>query len=115
MKLRNAALALLGLLCSHSAFTQPGTRTVISLDKGWLLYKTPDFQLWPAQARLTPEQIRQLKCPAPGKGWEPVQLPDDYVVRGAMSQEPNASLLAHGAVCGLGGRECSIPDGSPPQ
>lgn len=112
---RYAALAILGLSCSFPSFSQTGARTVISLDKGWLLHSLPDFELWPAQARLTPDQIRQLNCPAPGKEWQPVRVPDDYVVRGEMSPDANPSLLAKGAVCPLGGRECAIPDGTPPQ
>jgi beta-galactosidase len=53
-----------------------------------------------------------LTTPEFGKGWQPAQLPDDYVVRGKISREPNTSLLAKGAVCPLGGRECEIPNGA---
>ena len=102
-------LAAAGLMCA-----QPAPRSVVSLDKDWQLYPMREFTLWPAAAVLTAHQIGQLKIPAPGKGWQPVQLPDDYIVRGEFSLEPNASLLAGGAVCPLGGRECEIPNGSPP-
>ena len=73
----------------------------------------PDFKLWPATAVLTAQQIAQLKIPAPGKGWQTVRVPDDYVVRGEFSPEPNAGLLVGGAVCPLGGRECEVPNGAP--
>lgn len=91
-----------------------GQRSVESLDRGWQIYPLPDFSMWPAQAKLTEAQIRQLQCPAAGKGWQAVQVPDDYVVRGAFAPEPNASLLAGGAICPLGARECGQP-GSEPQ
>jgi hypothetical protein len=101
----------MGFVCGWPAF---GQRSVESLDRDWQIYPMPDFQLWPAQAGLSDAQIRQLRIPPPGRGWEPVQLPDDYVVRGRFAREPNASLLAGGAVCPLGARECG-PAGSEPQ
>ena len=73
----------------------------------------PDFQAWPSEQELTPEQIRQLKPPAAGTGWQPVHLPDDYVVRGSFSEQPNKSLLAAGAVCALNGRQCEVSSGPP--
>lgn len=85
-------------------------RSVLSLDADWQLYTMNDFDAWPAEQQLTAEQIQQLKIPAPGNGWRPVRLPDDYVVSGEFSQEPNKSLLADGAVCALGGRECAKTD-----
>ena len=66
----------------------------------------PDFQLWPPEAAVTLDQIKMLHCPAPGKGWTPVQLPDDYVVKGDFSPDPNPALLAGGGECLPGGREC---------
>jgi beta-galactosidase len=86
-------------------------RSVTLLDDGWQFYPLPDFSAWPAQAQLSAEQIRQLKPPISGHGWRPVRLPDDYVVQGAISQEPNPSLLAQGSVCTMGGREC-VPPGA---
>ncbi len=119
---RAAALAAVGCVCATTAIAQPATtsrdegrpgqaRSILLLDNDWQFYPLPDFQLWPAEAKVTPAQIRELVTPAPGKGWQPVRLPDDYVVRGKISREPNASLLAKGAVCPLGGRECQIPNG----
>ena len=90
-------------------------RPVMLLDDDWRFYPLPDFASWPAEAELSQEQIRQLKEPAPGQGWHPVHLPDDYVVRGTFSPEPNSSLLADGAVCPLGGRECGPPGAEPQQ
>ena len=90
-------------------------RSVTLLDDGWQFYPLPDFSLWPAEAELSQEQIRQLKPPAPGQGWRPIHLPDDYIVRGTFSPEPNSSLLADGAVCPLGGRECGVPGAEPQQ
>jgi beta-galactosidase len=87
------------------------TRSVLQLDKGWFLYKLPDFQLWPARPKLNASQIAQLKLPDPGRGWQPVDLPDDYVVRGTFSQEPYGSILANGAVCERGVSECQPPRG----
>ena len=85
------------------------------LDDDWQFYPMPGFSLWPAQARLTPAQIAQLKCPPPGAGWQTVHLPDDYAVKGDFSRQANESLLAGGAVGRLGGREFEIPaSGSPP-
>jgi beta-galactosidase len=88
-------------------------RCVVLLDDGWQLFRMRDFHDWPSQARLTADQISHLIVPRSGTGWEPVSLPDDYVVRGEVSPEPNASLLARGAVCALGARECEIPNGAP--
>ena len=99
--------ALLLWLCASTA--NLAARSVTLLDSGWEIYRLPGFQLWPAQPRLTPGQVERLKCPPPGQGWEAVQIPDDYVVRGEFSPEPNASLLAGGAVCPVGGRECGPP------
>jgi beta-galactosidase len=90
-------------------------RSVTLLDDGWRFYPLPDFASWPAEAELSQEQIQQLRPPAPGEGWRPVHLPDDYIVRGTFSPEPNASLLADGAVCPLGGRECGLPGAEPQQ
>ena len=123
---RGVALAGLGWICASAAFAQAATapreagrrasaRSVVSLDNGWLLYTMPDFQLWPAEQQLTAAQVRQLNLPGPGEGWQPVQLPDDYVVRGEFSSDPNKSMLAGGAVCALGGRECEVANGSPPE
>ncbi len=104
-------ILVVGLVCASAAF---GQRSVVLIDDGWQFYGMPDFRLWPAEPVVTAAQIQQLSCPQPGKAWQPVQLPDDYVVRGEISPQPNASLLAGGAVCPLGGRECEIPNGSPP-
>ncbi len=90
-------------------------RTVTSLDDGWLLYPMPQFSAWPAQAQLSSAQIAQLKLPEPGTGWQTVRLPDDYVVRGVITQQPNAAMLAGGAVCPLGARECGLLGAEPPQ
>lgn len=118
------ALLLFGLIYSSSVAAQSGTeraevaqppsgslRSVLSLDKGWMLHRMPGFDLWPPEAVVTPDQIKMLQCPAPDKGWTSVQLPDDYVVRGDFSLEANAPLLAGGGRCDPGGRECgaSIP------
>jgi beta-galactosidase len=119
-----AAMALVGGICASPSFVQAATakeqavrqespRSVLLLDKGWQLYAMPDFQAWPAEQLLTAAQIRQLTLPAQGKGWQPVRLPDDYLVRGAFSPEPNPSILAGGAVCALGKQECEVPKGSP--
>jgi beta-galactosidase len=102
-----AALSLLVLPCLAAA------RSVVPLNAGWEFYPVRDFAAWPAQPQLTAAQIAQLKIPSPGKGWEPAHLPDDYVVRGQIAREPNASLLAGGAVCPLGARECSLPGSEP--
>lgn len=88
-------------------------RSVTLLDEGWRLYTMPDFEAWPAEQKLTAEQIAQLKAPAPGAGWRSVQIPDDFVVRGEIEETPNKSLLAGGSVCQLAGRECIPPDGRP--
>ena len=64
------------------------------------------FQLWPAEPMLTPEQIRQLHIPPAGEDWLRVHLPDDYIVKGDISESPNPALLADGAICEMGGRQC---------
>lgn len=111
----------LALICSASAFDGLGAsrpeavrpvsgspRSILLLDKGWMFHPMPGFDLWPPEAEVTADQIKMLQCPPSGKGWTPVQLPDDYVVRGDISPEPNASLLAGGGRCDLGGRECGV-------
>lgn len=75
----------------------------------------PQFNAWPAEPQLTSEQIAQLKPPAPGKGWQRVHLPDDYVVRGSITEQPNPAMLSGGAVCPLGARECGLPGAEPPR
>lgn len=113
--------AWMHLACAHAS-AQPSVnvadaapRSVTSLDDEWQFYPLQDFALWPAQAQLSEDQIQQLKPPAPGDGWRPVHLPDDYIVRGNFSPQPNASLLAEGSVCPLGGRECGPPGAEPEQ
>ncbi|HKU25235.1 MAG TPA: glycoside hydrolase family 2 TIM barrel-domain containing protein [Candidatus Sulfotelmatobacter sp.] len=109
------ASAVLGMLAISSAFCQQSQRSVLLLDEGWQFYPVTDFQAWPAEPRLTADQIKQLTVPALGAGWKPVVLPDDYVVRGTISPDPNDSLLAGGAVCALGGRQCEPPSGASTQ
>ncbi|HEX6466732.1 MAG TPA: glycoside hydrolase family 2 TIM barrel-domain containing protein [Terriglobales bacterium] len=109
----SALVAVIALMWIPLAYGQPHPRSVLLLDKGWQFYPMKEFQAWPAQERLTAEQKKQLKIPAPGAGWTPVQIPDDFVVKGAISQEPNAALLAAGAVCDIGGRQCEVPKGPP--
>jgi beta-galactosidase len=120
--MRVAAVAALVVVCISSAFAPSGTkgqdtglvrskspRTVLLLDAGWVLHPMRGFQLWPPEPQLTEAQIKELHCPAAGEGWEPVQLPDDYVVKGDIARVPNASLLAGGGKCLYGGRECGPP------
>lgn len=90
-------------------------RSVTLLDDGWQFYPLPQFAAWPAEAQLTAAQIAQLKPPPSGAGWQPIHLPHDYVVDGTFSPQPNAALLAGGAVCPLGARECGLPGAEPPQ
>ena len=101
----------------HRAAAQisSSARQTRSLDDGWQLYPMPRFSAWPAKAQLSSEQIGQLKPPPPGQGWQHVHLPDDYVVRDAIMPEPNAAMLAGGAVCPLGARECGLPGAEPLQ
>lgn len=111
------AACLLAAFCfSLMAQAHPRTeqlRTEQLLDNDWQFYPLKDFQLWPAEAQITPEQIEQLHVPSAQDGWRPVHLPDDYVVKGEISQEPNPALLAGGAVCALNGRQCEVPAGPP--
>jgi beta-galactosidase len=113
-----AAVAL-GLLCASLSSAPPGakrlqsawlaprsSRFVVLLDKGWMFHPMPGFDLWAPEAVVSADQIKMLHCPAPGNGWRPVQLPDDYVVKGDFSREPNPALLVDGAQCLPGGREC---------
>ena len=120
--MRGLAIVVLGLVCASLGFAPQGTmqsetmwraakpaRTVLLLDRGWMLHSIRGFRLWPPEAQLTEAQIKELHCPQPGKGWVPVQLPNDYVVKGDISHQPNASLLAGGGQCLPGGRECGPP------
>ena len=94
---------------------QVTSRSIALLDDCWQFHPMRDFEAWPAEPQLTPDQIQQLKAPAPGGGWQLVHLPDDYIVRGTFSPEPNPSLLAGGAVCPVGGRECGPVGAEAPQ
>jgi beta-galactosidase len=99
-----AALVLSLLISSSSvtrlpsnrlAFAGPrprSPRSVMSLDKGWMFHAEAGFKLWPAELQITADQIKELHCPRSGRGWQPVQLPDDYIVKGDLSGTPNASL-----------------------
>ncbi|MGH9447821.1 MAG: sugar-binding domain-containing protein, partial [Terriglobia bacterium] len=113
------AILLFGLTLSSSSIFLSGRgkletaapaaespRSVLLLDKGWMIHTMPGFALWPPKAQVTSAQIKALHCPWPGTGWKPAQLPDDYIVKGAISRLPNASLLAGGGRCAPGGREC---------
>jgi len=108
-------LAVLGIFGISSGFCRQMPRSVLLLDKDWQFYPMTHFQAWPAEPQLTADQIKQLKVPDSGIGWQSVQIPDDYVVKGTISPDPNESLLAGGAICALGGRECEVPNGSSPQ
>lgn len=90
-------------------------RSVLLLDSGWEFCPMDDFQAWPAEPELSADQIKQLRVPGPGAGWRAAHIPDDYVVRGGISEEPGRSLLAQGAVCAVGGSECEAPSGSAEQ
>lgn len=95
---------------------RPGaTRSVFLLDRNWSIYKVPDFKLWAPEPKATEAQIEQLHLPAEGDGWQPVELPDDYVVGGTITRDPNPSMLAAGSVCPLGARECDPPGSEPVQ
>jgi beta-galactosidase len=50
------------------------------------------FHLWPPEPQVSAAQITELHCPGPGRWWQPVQLPDDYIVKGDFSRLPNSSL-----------------------
>jgi beta-galactosidase len=81
-------------------------RSVLLLDSGWMFHAMPDFRLWPPEPQMTPAQLKELHCPWPGRDWQPAQLPDDYVVRGQFSRQPNPAMSVDGAQCLPGGREC---------
>lgn len=110
---RFVAVLAVALICIPG-FAQTAARTTQLLDKGWQFYALPGFTLWPSQPQLTAEQIKQLTIPPAGDGWKSVNLPDDYVVRGEFSEQPNAALLAGGATCAIGVRECEVASGSSP-
>ena len=84
-------------------------RTAVLLDDNWMFMPMPDFQLWPPEPKLTDGQIRQLLIPTTGPAWQRINLPDDYVVKGKVSEAPNPALLVGGGVCEMGGRECDPP------
>lgn len=84
-------------------------RTVLVLDAGWAIHRMRGFQLWPPEPKLTRAEIERLHCPGSAKAWTPVQLPDDYVVDGKFSRNPNPSLLAGDGRCLPGGLECGPP------
>lgn len=90
-------------------------RTNVLLDDNWMFSPEPGFNLWAPEPVLTTEQIRKLHVPAAGEGWQRVHLPDDYIVKGAISESPNTALLVGGAVCERGGRECVPPSEPNPQ
>lgn len=69
--------------------------------------------MWAPEPVLSPQQIRQLHLPAAGAAWQHVHLPDDYIVKGTISESPNPALLAGGSVCERGGRECVPPAAGP--
>ena len=115
--LRDIAAFALAAVCASAAFGQgtasreksvqlKETRSAVVLDKDWSIYKLPDFKLWPAQPKITDAQIRELHLPEPGKGWQPVKLPNDYVVGGTFSPDPNPALLAS-SKCASSTEECA--------
>jgi len=107
------AVAVAIALLSIGASAQARPRIIQLLDKGWEFYPLADFKLWPSEQKLSADQINQLTIPPAGAGWKSVNLLDDYVVRGTFSEQPNAALLAGGAVCAIGARECEVPSGPP--
>lgn len=123
---RSMGIIAVAAMCTSAALGQrasadqeivrPGpARSVFLLDSGWSIYRLPDFHLWPAEPKATEAQIGELHLPDPGNGWEPVELPNDYVVGGTISREPNPAILAGGSVCPLGARECDPPGSEPDQ
>lgn len=84
-------------------------RAITSLDSDWMFHPMPGFKLWAAEPQLTTQQIGQLHCPWPGQDWHQAHLPDDYVVRGNITQQPNPALLVDGAQCLPGEEECQPP------
>lgn len=74
----------------HHADAAPSSSSrVTSLNDAWQRYTMPQFHAWAAEARLTREQIAELQPSPSGEGWQAVHHPDDYVVRGTITQEPN--------------------------
>lgn len=117
---RSMGVIAVAAMCASAAWGQrvsadqeivrPGpARSVFLLDRGWSIYKLPDFQLWAPEPEATETQIGQLHLPAEGSGWRPVELPNDYVAGGTISRDPNPAMLAGGSVCPLGARECDPP------
>lgn len=99
---------------THQEILRPGpARSVFLLDSGWSIYKLPNFQLWAPEPQATEAQIGELHLPPPGSGWQPVELPNDYVVGGTITRDPNPAMLAGGSICPLGARECD-PIGTEP-
>lgn len=107
-----SSLAFFPLMAQHSpaAHIPPRSpRTVVSLDSDWMFLPLPGFQLWSAEPVLTQQQINQLKIPGAEQTWQRIHLPDDYVVKGEISESPNPALLVDGSVCEMGSRQCVPP------
>ena len=63
-------------------------RSIRLLDRGWYLHTMPTDTGREIVPKLTAEEIRKLRCPWPAGKWAPVNLPDDYVVRGKFLHHP---------------------------
>lgn len=87
---------------------------MVPLDSDWMFLPMPGFQLWAPEPILTQDQIRQLQIPAAEQSWQRVHLPDDYIVKGSISESPNPALLVNGSVCEMGSRQC-VPPSVPAQ
>ncbi len=73
---------VIGMSTAYGNMAARHTRTVRLLDSHWVINKMPNFNRWKRTAVLNASQIAQLHCPWPAGVWQPVQLPDDYIVAG---------------------------------
>ncbi len=85
--------AMFSMLGAEAAQGFP--RTNQTLDMRWSICRLPALAGKKVVPLLTPAEIKTLQCPGATANWQPVQLPNDYIVGGKFSHR---AVAGHGSL-----------------